>query len=209
MIRLLGKNRTIRTRFPVATFSSSSAIQSNDKNISTTVLISGAGPTGLFLSHLLKSFGVPFITIDSSPSPPTHPQAHFLNYRSMEILKSTVEPKLYNSIIEASPNIESYRYFRFGYSATSGVSLGKFDHFSTKQFHNLNDNSSADCTHLAQNEFVRLLVKYLNIDNNNSGGGSSSNLFWGRTLLSSSTSRNPKTILSHQTLLDQIIDPQQ
>lgn len=54
---------------------------------SIPVAIVGAGPAGLTLSALLSQFGVPSILLEKSPGLPTHPQAHFINLRSMEIMR--------------------------------------------------------------------------------------------------------------------------
>lgn len=49
--------------------------------------IVGAGPAGLTLSALLSRLGVPSILLEKAPALPTHPQAHFINLRSMEIMR--------------------------------------------------------------------------------------------------------------------------
>ncbi|KAL0022974.1 hypothetical protein WJX79_000687 [Trebouxia sp. C0005] len=51
------------------------------------VLIAGAGPTGLTLSILLGKLGLPSLVVDRSSGLPNHPQAHFINNRSMEIFR--------------------------------------------------------------------------------------------------------------------------
>jgi hypothetical protein len=42
-----------------------------------------------------------------------HPQAHFINVRSMEILKSEV-PHVYNGILSDMPNVREWECFNFG-----------------------------------------------------------------------------------------------
>lgn len=49
------------------------------------VAISGAGPSGLTLAALLARMGVPTAVLEKRPALPTHPQAHYVNARSMEI----------------------------------------------------------------------------------------------------------------------------
>ena len=51
------------------------------------VAIVGAGPAGLTLSSLLSRFGVPSILLEKALALPTHPQAHFVNVRTMEIMR--------------------------------------------------------------------------------------------------------------------------
>ena len=51
------------------------------------VLIVGGGPTGLVLSILLSRFGVESLLVERDPSTCDHPQAHVVNFRSMEIFR--------------------------------------------------------------------------------------------------------------------------
>lgn len=48
------------------------------------VLIVGAGPVGLVLAILLTKLGVKCAVVEKNKSFPKHPQAHFINNRSME-----------------------------------------------------------------------------------------------------------------------------
>ena len=52
------------------------------------VLIVGGGPTGLVLSILLSRFGVDSLLVEADPSTCNHPQAHVVNRRTVEILRS-------------------------------------------------------------------------------------------------------------------------
>jgi 2-polyprenyl-6-methoxyphenol hydroxylase-like FAD-dependent oxidoreductase len=54
----------------------------------TQILIAGGGPTGLTLAALLGRFGVDCIVLERDPTTTNHPQAHVVNTRSMEILRS-------------------------------------------------------------------------------------------------------------------------
>ena len=72
------------------------------------VCIIGAGPTGMLLSILLSQFQVPHTLIDRRISPTSHPQAHFINARSMEILRDWA-PEVFNRIIRESPPSSSWR----------------------------------------------------------------------------------------------------
>jgi 2-polyprenyl-6-methoxyphenol hydroxylase-like FAD-dependent oxidoreductase len=50
--------------------------------------IVGGGPVGLCLALMLAKFGVRSVVFEKNPSARSHPQAHFINNRTMEILHS-------------------------------------------------------------------------------------------------------------------------
>ena len=56
-------------------------------DVAVPVLIVGAGPVGLTLSALLSRFGVDHLVCERRARPSTHPQAHFVNNRTMEIFR--------------------------------------------------------------------------------------------------------------------------
>lgn len=55
---------------------------------STKVAIVGAGPVGLLTSRLLATYHVPHVLIERRRDDRKHPQAHYLNMRTMEILRA-------------------------------------------------------------------------------------------------------------------------
>lgn len=89
-----GGSRSIGTRIKTWRFMYS--IQSRASSFSTNpifgggddgvlpVLIVGAGPVGLVLSILLTKLGVKCAVLEKSNKFSEHPQAHFVNNRSME-----------------------------------------------------------------------------------------------------------------------------
>ena len=52
------------------------------------VVVVGAGPTGLTAALLLAKYGVPSLVLERSAALTTHPQAHFINHRTMEVLRA-------------------------------------------------------------------------------------------------------------------------
>ena len=51
----------------------------------TTCLIVGAGPVGMTLAHRLDRLGVPCVVVERRPDTTTHPSAHVVNARTLEI----------------------------------------------------------------------------------------------------------------------------
>ncbi|CAG9465106.1 unnamed protein product [Pedinophyceae sp. YPF-701] len=91
------------------------------------VVIAGAGPTGLALSGLLSGYGVPSVVLEAKQAPSTHPAAHFVNNRTMEVLRHM--RGLDAAVAAESPPLEQWR--RFIYCETmSDEPLATVDHFA-------------------------------------------------------------------------------
>ena len=63
----------------------------------------------MLLSIILSNYGINHTLIDRKLTPTTHPQAHFINVRSMEILKDCLKPSSFINIVNNSPNSEEWR----------------------------------------------------------------------------------------------------
>lgn len=70
--------------------------------------IVGSGPVGLLLSGFLRRFGIRHVLIDRRKYPVIHPQAHFLNARSMEIVQSFF-PDEFAAIVGLLPDSKYWR----------------------------------------------------------------------------------------------------
>lgn len=104
--------------------------QQREQPQSDAVAIIGAGPAGLTLSALLSKFGVPSILLERSPALPTHPQAHFINLRSMEILRHAFGG-LDRRVLEMCPPREEWRY---GCVCQSAINAGAFVNHGRHEF---------------------------------------------------------------------------
>lgn len=72
------------------------------------VVVVGGGPTGMVLGHLLQQCGVQHLVVERRASPTTHPQAHFINARTMEILQAHM-PDVFQALIRDKPPLRSWR----------------------------------------------------------------------------------------------------
>lgn len=120
------------------------------------VLIVGAGPVGLVLSILLTKLGVKCCIIERSQQFKQHPQAHFINNRTMEVFRKL--DGLSEEIEELQPPVEQWR--RFIYCSTLfGPILGTVDHMKP---HDFKQTRSPTCVaHFSQHRLVPLLLKRL------------------------------------------------
>ncbi|XP_047972594.1 putative polyketide hydroxylase isoform X2 [Salvia hispanica] len=95
------------------------------------VLIVGAGPVGLVLSILLTKLGVKCAVLEKSCGFSRHPQAHFINNRSMEVFRKL--NGLADEILRHQPPVDLWRKFVYCTSLTGQV-LGSVDHMQPKDF---------------------------------------------------------------------------
>ena len=128
------------------------------------VIIIGAGPVGLIASLLLSKYRISHLLAERRQEPTDHPQAHYINSRTMEILRGI--DGLDTRVRAASTPLEHWQRFVYCTSLTDlpppgrwaaerdGALLGMVDHFPSGPD---TTNSPAWPAHLPQHEFVDLL----------------------------------------------------
>lgn len=120
------------------------------------VLIVGAGPVGLVLAILLTKLGVKCAVVEKNKSFPKHPQAHFINNRSMEIFRKL--DGLAEEIQLYQPPLESWRKFIYC-TSLNGTILGSVDHMQPQDLEHI--ISPVSVAHFSQYKLNRLLLKKL------------------------------------------------
>ncbi|KAK6242243.1 hypothetical protein SCA6_007632 [Theobroma cacao] len=134
--------------------SHSKILNSNDSVL--PVLVVGAGPVGLVLSILLTKFGVKCTVLEKNKGFSKHPQAHFINNRTMEVFRKL--DGLAEEIQRAQPPVDFWRKFIYCTSLT-GPMLGSVDHMHPQDFEKI--VSPISVAHFSQYKLTRLLVKLL------------------------------------------------
>jgi len=74
-------------------------------------LIIGAGPVGLTTALFLKKFNIDFLLLEKKSLFSTHPSAHYLNMRTMEVFSEI--DGLIEKIENRIENREFFRYYRY------------------------------------------------------------------------------------------------
>ena len=166
--------RVPQSRARLVSTSSSSAVNPDDDDddddvrsadVAVPVLIVGAGPVGLTLSALLSRFGVDHLVCERRARPSTHPQAHFVNNRTMEIFRPVLG--LGASIARSQPPLEHWRRFVYCTGMARGVELGRVDHFDDGTHDGTHDDddrhhrevSPASVAHFGQHRLVPALLQ--------------------------------------------------
>ncbi|GMN49161.1 hypothetical protein TIFTF001_018326 [Ficus carica] len=127
--------------------SSSKFFNNGDRTV-LPVLIVGAGPVGLVLSILLTKLGVKCAVLEKSKNFSNHPQAHFINNRSMEVFRKL--DGLAEEIQRYQPPVELWRKFVYCTSLNGSI-LGSVDHMKPQ----------VSVAHFSQYKLMRLLLKQL------------------------------------------------
>jgi 2-polyprenyl-6-methoxyphenol hydroxylase-like FAD-dependent oxidoreductase len=120
------------------------------------VLIVGGGPVGLVLAILLNKLGVKCSVLEKSNSYSRHPQAHFINYRSMEVLRKI------EGMVEEIERLQAPKdlWRKYVHCTTlAGTILGSVDHIRPEDFEKR--VSPEFVGHFSHYKFIALLFKHL------------------------------------------------
>ncbi|KAJ0972388.1 hypothetical protein J5N97_020347 [Dioscorea zingiberensis] len=152
---------TLRSTYPMSRrtlrhFSSSSSIMDFTEEPYIPVLIVGAGPVGLVLSILLTKLGVKCGVVEKNTVFSQHPQAHFINNRTMELFHRM--DGLAEEIERLQPPIDLWRKFIYC-TSLSGPILGSVDHMQPQDPEKVISPTSV--AHFSQYKLVKLLLKKL------------------------------------------------
>ncbi|KAF7808622.1 FAD/NAD(P)-binding oxidoreductase family protein [Senna tora] len=130
----------------------------NDKDAVLPVLVIGAGPVGLILSILLTKLGIKCAVLERNTTFSKHPQAHFINNRSMEIFRKI--DGLVEQIQSSQPPVDLWRKFVYC-TSLSGSILGSVDHIKPQDLEHV--ISPVSVAHFSQYKLTSLLLKQLEI----------------------------------------------
>ncbi|MET3860762.1 2,4-dichlorophenol 6-monooxygenase [Dietzia sp. 2505] len=124
------------------------------------VVISGAGSSGATLALLLASRGIASLVLDRRRDPLTHPAAHVINARSLEILRE-IHPDLAGQIAALSPPISEINLIRW-ISSTTAPPLGEIDLLSDpEQLDHVRSLSDFLISHVGQHLLMPVLWQWL------------------------------------------------
>ncbi|KAL3678132.1 hypothetical protein R1sor_021088 [Riccia sorocarpa] len=117
------------------------------------VLIVGAGPVGLTLSILLSKYGIRSMVVEKRSELSRHPQAHFINNRTMEIFR--MMDGLADEVEKAQPPLDQWR--RFVYCNTlAGPVFGTVDHLQPQDISR--EKSPTYIAHFSQHRLLPVLL---------------------------------------------------
>ncbi|KAG6477307.1 putative polyketide hydroxylase isoform X1 [Zingiber officinale] len=145
------------------------------------VLIVGAGPVGLVLSILLAKLGVKCSILEKNVAFSQHPQAHFINNRTMEVFRKL--DGLTEEIQNLQPPVDLWRKFIYC-TSLSGLVLGSVDHMKSQD---VDMELSPVCVaHFSQYKLMKLLLTKLeNLNFSVCYPNSSRSSTWDRKILMS------------------------
>ena len=131
------------------------------------ICIIGGGPIGLTLALYLKKLKIPFSLFEKNKSIKTHPAAHFIQCRSMEIFDQI---KISEKIFFESEKISDYKFYRHCRRIGDKNEYAKIDHFFPnfeKIKKNLKKNFSyQNFIHIPQNNLEEILYEKLKNEKN-------------------------------------------
>ena len=84
--------------------------QVTNQKLETDVCIVGSGPVGMVLSRMLNRLNVKTIVIEKRPSLHNHPKAHYLSFRTCEILEDLLEDNILKNQLEKFDQWNKFDY---------------------------------------------------------------------------------------------------
>jgi 2-polyprenyl-6-methoxyphenol hydroxylase-like FAD-dependent oxidoreductase len=120
------------------------------------VVVTGAGPVGLTTSLLLQKYGVPTVVLEQNSQLTNHPQAHYINHRTMEIFRGL--DGLAEEVEAMMPPLSQWRQFIYCTYLLGDV-LGSVDHFKGQLTPRSSMLSPEPVAHLPQHRLLPLLVQ--------------------------------------------------
>lgn len=148
-----------RTRAAAVASAGAAAAAAGGTSARRGVVIAGGGPVGLAASALLARYGVPSVVLERAAGLPSHPQAHFLNCRTMELLRHAFPPRLARDVGALVPDPRFWRHFIYTTAVVGGVEVGRVDHFAGTPSRLLAAQSPAGVAHLSQKRLMPLLYR--------------------------------------------------
>ncbi|KAB1209531.1 2,4-dichlorophenol 6-monooxygenase [Morella rubra] len=136
--------------------SDSNVFNCHEEDTVLPVLIVGAGPVGLVLAILLTKLGVKCSVLEKANAFSKHPQAHFINNRSMEVFRKIAG--LAEEIQRSQPPVNLWRKFIYCTSLTGSI-LGSVDHMCPQDFERV--ASPVSVAHFSQYKLTASLLKQL------------------------------------------------
>ena len=116
--------------------------------------IVGSGPVGMVLSRMLTKFKVPNVVLEQSSALQDHPKAHYLSFRTCEILEDLLEDSF------LSDQLQRYaEWNRFDYcNSVASKPFARVKHFDKEDFDKWTKFSYSFPSHYSQNKLNKKLA---------------------------------------------------
>ncbi|KAJ0411284.1 hypothetical protein ATCC90586_004200 [Pythium insidiosum] len=135
------------------------------------VLVVGGGPVGLTTAFLLEQrYGVKTRIVERQAQPTTHPQAHFLNLRTMEVLHATM-PTFHERLLAQAAPCDKWRDYIYSTGIGRSQEIARIDQFGPAMPRPLPSNgalrkalasiSPTQFLHFPQNRFETMLAAFV------------------------------------------------